>query len=228
MWNRVMKTGVMTLIGMSINGICNAQDTMQKKYPTAVLVEIRTEQNRVKAVARAKKYKMLEELNKDVAGVANAMINDFKDNFDHCPVYYYADTNSERIARKNFSGILYNADSSTVVPGLMNSLSRNYLVIQYGQPAKQKRNEPTAATEDRAISSEPKGKGLILCNEKLQQVSFIYKFDYENVFVNKKKNKQYIYKSRHFDIDYYPYAEQLNAKLKKGDGKSILKHRTSS
>src|SRR5580698_8005575 len=76
-----------------------AQDTLSAdvKYPIALLVQLKSEKSRIDAATRNKDYKALEEMKKDAKGARKAMIKDFKDHIDYCPVYYYMDTNLNQV-----------------------------------------------------------------------------------------------------------------------------------
>ncbi len=225
------------------------------KFPKAILVQLRSEHNRIEALTKARRYNEAELVGADAAYIRAKMIADFSDHLFFCPVYYYIDTNVDLIKKRKFEGILFKADSTPaasdvigndndyviVYYGYPNYQSRttdsltdnpknynytagetlnrgtnNYLIEEYGYPAYHtKVVDSTPNKDDDGYGArEPFGKGLVINNNRLQQVSFLYKFGYENaIFRMKKRNRKYIYVSKHFDMEYFPFAEELNSKL---------------
>lgn len=113
------------------------RDTVANNFPKAVLVQLRSEHNKVAALIKARRYKDLEKLKTDAVNVQNAMINDFQDHFTDCPVYYYIDTNAPLIQKKIFDGILLNADLTPAKHLPISDTSSDYLVAFYGYPVVQ-------------------------------------------------------------------------------------------
>ncbi len=206
---------IIAAVSFIIYSPCFAADSLSHRNPQAVLVQISTERNRINALTRDKKYKELAEVREDAAGVAATMKLDFKDHFDYCPVYYYMDTDIERIKNMQFEGVLFNGDGTPVKKPGISSRSKNYLIAYYGYPvADANRDNPaTDSVKYRYNSGEPMGKGLVVNNYKFQQVGYFYKFGYQEALFTKKTNKKYIYHSKHFDIDYFPQAEKFNKQL---------------
>jgi len=192
-----------------------AVDSLTHKYPSAVLVELRTEQSRVKALIADRKYKELDEVKGDLACVHTAMIRDFNDHFNYCPVYYFIDTNEDLVLKKEFDGVLLIAEGTPAQKVVINAFSKDYVIVYYGYPAEQRRNQKvvTDSAKYESNSGEPMGEGLIINNDKMQQVNYLYNLGYD-VLVVRKKDKPYYYSSRHFHIGYYPSANDFNEKLK--------------
>ena len=227
------------------------------KFPKAILVQLRSEHNRLAALTEARRYKETEMVMADAANIREKMIADFKDHVTFCPVYYYIDTNVDLVKKGKFEGVLFNADNTPAVNTAFNDTSNDYLIVYYGYPDYQSRVTDSLTTNprntnlntgdhilDRANTNylsetygypvhptnmrdsvnnkddigygerEPFGRGLVINNNRFQQVSYIYKLDYENIFFRiKKGNRKYIYVSKHFDMEYFPFAVELNSKL---------------
>jgi hypothetical protein len=193
-----------------------AADSMSHKNPQFVLVQVSSEHNRVAAMTKDRKYKELAEVQKDAAAVAETMKLDFKDHFTYCPVWYFIDTNIDRIKNMQFDGVLFNADGAPVKNPAVSAKGKNYLIAYYGYPvADAGAGKPvTDSVQYHYNSGEPMGKGLVINNYKFQQVGYFYKFGYQEALFTKKASKRYVYHSKHFDIDYFPQAEKFNKKLK--------------
>jgi len=196
--------------------LCFAGDTLTHHHPSAVLVQLRSEQNRIKAMEKAHDYKRLAQVEKDALGVRAAMVNDFKNHFDYCPVYYYMDSNLALIKKREFKGALMDTDGTQAKNIALNDTSTDYLVVYYGYPTAQARYKKVVTDPKKYEynSGEPSGKGLIINNYKFQQVSFYYLFGYDHLFF-KKGSKRFnnAYESKHYDIEYFPCAEKLNKEL---------------
>ncbi|MFI5196655.1 MAG: hypothetical protein ACHQD8_06160, partial [Chitinophagales bacterium] len=104
-----------------------AGDTLSGKYPRAVLVQLRSEHNRIAALAKDNRYQDIEEVEKDALEVKKRMILDFTNNYHYCPVYYYMDTNADFIKKKVFDGVLMNVDGSPVSKPVINRNSNDYV-----------------------------------------------------------------------------------------------------
>jgi hypothetical protein len=53
----------------------------------------------------------------------------------------------------------------------------------------------------------------------MRQLGYYYKFDYMNGMASGKKNKKYSFKSKSFDMEYFPFAKKLSDALIKKDDK---------
>ena len=202
-----------------------ASDSLYQKTPIAVLVQLRSEHNRIQSLTESKNFGMVEQVQKDAVGVQRAMINDFTDNFDYCPVYYYMDTNLNLVIQKKFEGVLFNADGSPANKIVINDSDTKYLIVFYGYPEEQSRRTKEVANEHGHYDSgEPMGEGLIINNSKFHQVSFLYKFGYENLLFRLFHNRRYFYVSKKFDMEYFPFAHALNSRLLAGNEKIRIKH----
>lgn len=189
----------------------HAQDSTSNRYPSAVLVQLRSEHNRIEALAKAHEYKKMEEVKKDAAEVINRMKLDFETNYTYCPVFYYIDTNADLVKQKKFEGILMNADGTEAKNTGLNGNSTDYIIAFYGRPVSQPRNK-RIETDSSKYVYDPEiltYKGLVILNDQFQQLTYYYKFEYDHAFFGSKKAKKYYYKSKHFDIEYYPFANLL-------------------
>lgn len=180
----------------------------------AVLVMLRAETNRIEALTKGNRRSLLEEVQRDLQGTVRATQADFSDNFTYCPVYYFWDTEMDRIRDGDFAGVLFRADSSIATDLPISKGSNNYLVVFYGFPTSQSkwRGKVTDTTKLSYDSGEPNGRGLVIQNWKLEQISYLYKFGYNNFFI-RRRHKKYIYTSKHFDIEYFPMAKKFNERL---------------
>jgi hypothetical protein len=203
-------TILIPFFAIAILDCAHAADSLTHTYPSAVLVELKTGQSRINALRADKKYSELSEAENDIDDANAAMIRDFHDHFNYCPVYYFVDTNEYLILKKQFAGVLLDADKMPAQNIAINGASKDYVIVNYGYPAEQPHHQKvvTDSAKYESNSGEPMGKGLIINNDKMQQINYLYNLGYENLLIN-KKDKGYAYSSKHFNIDYYPSAKEF-------------------
>ncbi|MCD6013679.1 MAG: hypothetical protein K0Q79_3541 [Flavipsychrobacter sp.] len=204
----------------------NSSFAQKKKHPSAILLQVRSEHNRIEALTKAGRQKELNEVILDAQNAAAAMKRDFEDNFSFCPVYYFVDTNIDLIKQKRFDGILLASDGTPVADPVITSSSTDYYIVFFGYPVSQPKQGQVVKDPQRykTSSGEPFGKGLVINNDEMQQLSYIIKFNYNDIFLGKEMKKKYFYESKHFEIDYFPLAKELNKKLKDHPIKQTLTH----
>ena len=197
-----------------------ATDTTSNRI-AAVLVQLRSENNRITALSKADKLTLLATAQKDANGAKAAMIQDFTDHFKERQVYYYIDTNYNKVISKDFDGVLLNADGTPAKNLVINKNSSNYLIVFYGTAIFQAPGEGVITDSSRYINdmNRPQGRGLVVCNDKMQQKEFYYKFGYEENLIKIFSNRKYYYSSKKFEIEYFPFAKQLNNAFKKSKSK---------
>lgn len=202
-----------------------AADTTSGVYPHVLLVQLKTEQNRINALIKGRQYKDLEEVTRDAKKVREATINDFHDHFDFCPVYYFMDTNIEAIKNKQFQGVLLNADLSVVKAPLIDQNSKDYYIVYFGYPKAQKLIAPPYSnTIDENI-----GQRLVILDDQYNQLTYLSgPYGPQNTG-NRNRKVRYSYNSRHFDIKYIPVAtafqntRQIHRAVKKQNRKKRKK-----
>jgi hypothetical protein len=194
---------------------CRGKDTLVNKIPAAVLVQLRSEHNRIEKMKEANMPYYLRKLKEDAVGVKTSMINDFTDNFNYCHVYYFMDTNLHLVLDGMFNNVLLNADGSPATNITANFSKQNYLIVYYGYPISQSKTEKEVTDSLRYIvqSDPPSGKGLMVNNGKYQQIGILYKLSYENFLFRIFYKHKYYYISKRYDMEYFPFAKELNKQL---------------
>lgn len=205
---------VVMVSGLTVGASCTyAADSLVKKYDF-VLVQLRSESNRIAAMRKNKDNQGLETVLKDGSMVRKVMIKDFKENFNHCPVYFYIDTNLDLVKQRKFTNVLFTSDSVPINNLKVTDTASNYLIVYYGHPNVQKKEYNANKNDGRYNDNQAQSKGLIINNADFEQISYLYKFEYQNfTFRWNKKLKDKCYVSKRFDIEYFPYAGKLNEVL---------------
>ncbi len=214
----------------NVSAMVHAQKSTDGKLPGAILVQLKSEQNKIIAMTKAHDKKNLALVKKDALKIKNATINDFKDHITYCPVYFYMDTNAEKVRAGDLGGILFAADSSPVPSSAPGLEDKNYIIVFYGYPITQshtKKVVPDSIAKEPQTEA-PNGRGLVINNSKMEQISYLYKFDFENFIFKKSKNRKYIAVSSKFDMEYYPTAAILDSKLYKSHKKITIRHLIST
>jgi hypothetical protein len=193
-----------------------AQDKVEGRRPSFILVELPNEQSRIAALTRSQNERGVQEVKDDAAAVRNAMMRDFSDHFTYCPVYYFMDSNLGKIKAQNFEGVLLDKDFNPLSNLPIGPGSKDYLVVRYGRPEVQPhRMKVQRDTTGFYGDGVPMGRGLIVSNYKLEQVHYITGLQQKEKLMTDKERKNYYYSSRHYQIGYYPLAKDLDYKVPK-------------
>ncbi|OJW83221.1 MAG: hypothetical protein BGO69_19095 [Bacteroidetes bacterium 46-16] len=179
-------------------------------FPKAVLVQLRSEQRKVDYLQKHGSKKDLERLREDVQGVNAAMVNDFKDHFKLCPVYFFVDTNADLIKAKKFGGILFDTDMKPVNDPVVNAGSKDYYIIFYGLPER----EDLHNDNDLEAARTSFGEGLVLNDYNYRQLKRPIRFYYyrnRGYYGIAKRHSIYNYSSKKYNIEYYELAGEVSA-----------------
>jgi hypothetical protein len=212
---RITKSFIYIAAALCTGLPATAQDFDKKEAPSAVLFQLRTEHNRIAALQKTGYSRELEEVKNDAAIVTERLKSDFHDNFTLCPVYYYNDVNVDSIKNRKFKGIITYEDGTPVADSAIARLGNNYVIAYYGYPVFQiKKGKTLTDTAKYTYDPEPGGeKGLVILNGNFQQLTYYYKYGYDELMFWGKNWKKYIYRSKHFDIQYYPFATRFQQTL---------------
>jgi len=195
-----------------------AADVKKIKY---LLIQINTQTNKIEALNKAHYSDKAMEAQKDAIGVRTAIKNDFKDNFSYCKVYYFNDTDADKIKNKEFTNALRDGDGNLIANPEISNNDTNYLIAYWGYPLSQTRYRETVTDTSTytANSDAPYGQGLVLLNYKFLQKDYIYNFQYDEYGIKlfHRKLLKYCYFSKHFDIEYFVSAKNLENLILKSD-----------
>ena len=101
----------------------------RSRPPKAVLVQLFTYPRRVEFYQKTGHTASLDAFRDASADAAKKIVEDFNDNFDFCPVYYYYDTNAHLVREHKFSGILLNAAMRPAKNVIIDKADTNYFII---------------------------------------------------------------------------------------------------
>ena len=210
-----------TIISFLLLALCATPASAKNKKevpgkPDFILVQLRSETSRINGAIKTKRADLLEVIKKDGAAIASAMMNDFKDNFKFCPVYFYMDTNMYKVINKQFDGILMDADGHYVQHVPINKDSKDSRIVYYGKPVPQYFFEKvvTDSSDYNYRTSHPDYTGLVVCNNIMQQMDFFKSKGLGLRYYKKNVDTKYWYKSSKFEMDYFPIAKRFSDNLK--------------
>jgi hypothetical protein len=220
---KILAVVVLVVAAQSVFGMDSM--VVRNHKPSALLIMLKSEQSRINAVTgslekekkaprpSAKRIEMLEgmlaNLKQDAATIRNDVMNDYYENFHICPVYYFIDTNLDRVIEGKFQDIIFTGHTGVAVPTADKPDFRNYFIAYYGMPVEQHGRRPV---KDSSIYITEVGRnhgvGMVLNNNKLQQVAFIHKPTVAKLFSSLRKSKN-AYTSKTFDMSYFPSAGMM-------------------
>ncbi len=212
------------LVALALQSVLQvtAQTATEEKSPSAVLVQLPSERNRLEAFQKHK-YNVPNTVAEERDKIFAVTIADFRDHFDYCPVYYFMDTNVDAVINKQFNGVLLDTNLKPAQNIIINSSSSKYLVVYYGRPLAMYADENVIKDSATEITRQPitYGEGLVICNSKLQQLTYFYKLWYDEAWYKLRKDAtlrsshKYDYASKQFKMEYFPFAAKLQRALER-------------
>jgi len=184
--------------------------------PKAILVELPTETNRIAYFTKKgqlNKVKVLQDANYKVSHV---MVDDFRDNFSFCPVYFFYDSCTEQVRGMQFQGVLLDDKLAPAKNIILNNSDTNYFIVYYGTETMEEL--PAGAKVDIYNTSNT---GSTMSN------LFALSYDFKklryglpdkprgNSFSKNTYIPKYSYESGEFAISYIPLANRYSLTLAK-------------
>lgn len=167
-----------------------------------LLVQLHGEKNRLDAARKMNRADLAAKIGNDAAQARRYTILDFSTFFNACPVYYFVDSNLDKIKAGQYDGLLLNADG-TAASAPEELKSGNFMVTTYAVPTDKKMIEPGAYRRRNA---------MILYDNKFKQVDFFYRSS--TVSLPRSERAKYYYESKEYEIEYFPMARTINEYFK--------------
>lgn len=177
--------------------ICTAFSTFAGAKKV-LLVELHSEKNRLDAARKMNRADLVRKITADAEEVQQRTILDFTDFFTACPVYYFMDSNLDKIKSGQYQGVLMNRDGSTAsVPAEVSG--GNFIIAYYTTPyVKEMINS----------GSYRRRFALVVYDNKYQQMDYFYRR--AKITLPKEDRKKYYFESKEYEIEYFPLAKDLN------------------
>jgi hypothetical protein len=174
----------------------------------AVLVKIASQKSRIEYFEKKGDTKNAKALRNDAIGIRKVTIADFQDHFTFCKVYYFIDTNLQKVLDLKFDGILLDKDLKPTDPVIVNG-ETDFLIVYYGTPDDAYVNQIDSTSY---LSIRYPNDGLVVLGHDLKRVKGLDHFIFYN-YPFRRKMKPYFYTSKHFTLDYKPMAGDLQNNL---------------
>lgn len=172
-------------------------EMLAQSKPSAVLVMLNSEQNRIEYVQKNSPLGK-EEVKNDAGKVIIATKNDFKDHFTYCQVYYFMDSNMAEIKAHHYAGVIKSPDDSPVT-----EIPRNFIIAYYGYPL-------VPRSHDARL-----WRSIVIADKDLKQLYLKPVHPLKKYFHTKAEKQRYTYTARHYDIEYRGIAGALQRSLEK-------------
>jgi hypothetical protein len=210
-----IKTIAVVLFFLAGSFRASAQEFSENKNPVAVLVQLKSEKRRIEALIRSKRMNELERFRKEAYQCMMATVADFRDHFSARPVYFYIDTNFDAIQQRKFEGVLL--DNDLRIATNINIKPDNYfLIANYGTAQWQTSKRGWDTTRSKYDGGQPSGKILVINDPQMRQVTYVRTLDFDFFnFKRQDKKNPYRFRSRKYNIEYYPSAAEFDRRLKK-------------
>jgi hypothetical protein len=183
--------------------IAQNNGTSKLKFPPkALLVQLSTESRKIANCLSVGDTNTANRIRKEAWQIRKVTANDFSSNFSFCPVYYFLDTNAEKIKNQYFDGVLLNSDGSLAHDIVLQPGDSNYFIIYYGHPNNQGYDGAWTGMSN----------GLIFLNYQYNQVDYFHVFRYASIF---RRQSEDFYESKKYDMEYYPFAALYDNLLNK-------------
>ncbi len=173
--------------------------------PKAILVELSVPTSRLEFYKKRNDVANIALLKADAAAQQGKMISDFRDHFTYCPVYYFYDTDQDKVKAKDLS-VLMNDKLQPATNLVISAADSDYFIVYYGyqQGLADSKNEP-------AMGGDTRTKNLVALADDFTPLptSLPYKPRHVGRLRSKKATTElagYSYQSKKFDISYEPYA----------------------
>lgn len=189
-----------------------AQDALYP--PKAILIRLNT---KTKAISHLKEKGLTAKA--DLLKVENDTLNarlmrDWKDHFDYCPVYFFADTNLNRVLEGRLTQVVFDTAGHRISEAGVAQMAGQYYIAYLG----------TRAQDDfEAVAATPGSTQLpsLLVNDTHMKPLGSYNLsssmngDLVSFLFPRRDESNYRFRSRYFNLDYFPVASKYQKKLRK-------------
>jgi len=200
--------------------------------PKALLVTILTRQKQREHL-KAYRPDLLREFERDVKEVAKRTVKDFSENFRYCPVYFFADSNANKIVSGEWDGVLLDSALRPAANPVIRPGDKDFFIAHYGSPIPQPDSVKSRTPGDMGSEVEDYGDDpSALFREKL----IVTDADFKILSVRRGPRTNYVrslrpsgmshaeyrvyrraltYNSKRWYVDYMPTAYSYDASLRK-------------
>ena len=227
---------VLLVIGSALWADLNAQHTTLwpkkgKTPPNALLVTLLTRQGQREFLERARP-ELLPEFDRDVTEVLNRTVRDYSRYFHFCPVYFFIDSMSDKIALGEYQGVVLDSSLQPVADAESRLGARKFFIAHYGSPFPQPDSVRPTTGADLSGQTEMNGddptalfrERLVVCDADFNLLSgkgprtnFVHASppSLRNPRDYRIYRRSIVYNAKRWYIDYQPTAYGYSRTLKK-------------
>jgi|GEM_PF-2495471 len=181
--------------------------------PKAILIKLNTRHKAIAFLNEKGNTARAALLRKDAATLNEKLMADWKDHFDYCPVYFFPDTTLSDVLAGRYNSV-FDTAGRQVDDSRIAQLDGKFYIAYLG----------ARSQEDYLVADATPGStqlpGLIVCDSKLKtladyQLGSSANGDVVSFLFPGRGEKKYRFRSRYFEMDYFPVAEKYQKKLRK-------------
>ncbi len=199
--------------------------------PKALFVILLTRQNQREYLKKTRP-ELLPEFERDVSEVARRTVIDYSKHFRYCPVYFFIDSNANKVATGDWEGVLLDSSLQPARNPVVRPGSKDFFIAHFGSPIPQPDSVRAASTGDLNASLEMYGDDpSALFREKLivsdadfrllgrlvgPRTNYVRALRPSGMNSNQYREyrKEITYNAKRWFIDYMPTAYSYDATLR--------------
>jgi len=195
-----------------------------EKPPKALLVELLTRQPQVDYILKNRPSRLNEVLH-DIQSVMRATVMDFNENFDYLPVYYFIDSNADKIRTGQFEGVLLDKNLQPANQTVLTTGDTNFFIAYFGSYMPQPQYIDMDKAYSNNIGSGKESFGDDPTGLKMTLLVMDHNFEILRlprpraprtmVRLSPRDNKRLQYRAKNTEIDYIPLAASYHATLER-------------
>jgi hypothetical protein len=202
----------------------SARARIGEKPPKALLVELLARKNQVDYM-KENNPERVPEIMKDIQSVMKATMLDFSMNFDYVPVYFFIDTNADKIKEGHFEGVLLDENFQLVKQTVLAEGDTNFYVAYFGAYMPQPQHIKPGYTNTNNLGGyrETAGddptalkKTLLVMDHNFELLQLPRpRTPRTYVSMARRETRKLFYRAKHSSIDYIPLAASYDATLRR-------------
>jgi hypothetical protein len=200
--------------------------------PKALLIELLTRGNQREYLVN-NRPDLLPEFDRDVNTVIELTVMDWSRYFQFCPVYFFVDTNADKIRQGAFTGVLLDSAMQPVAQPVIADGERNIYIGYYGSPMPQPDTvRPTTPGQSAGQYMEHDGDDV---TSLIRERFLVHDADFRMLSEDKPRTNYYrsfrppymtgrqyrryrrslVYNAKRWYVDYQPTAYSYDATLRR-------------
>ncbi len=173
--------------------------------PRAIFVQVNTATNRLKYFNEKNREKDVALLSADIANIKRVMMKDYADNFSIFPVYFFNDTDLNKVLAKNYENVFYDKNERPVSAKSLEGIDDLFCIVYYGSPPPLKKVIRNGVEENVSLP-DYYNNGVVTLDSKGEPMPH---FKYYTSFFPGRCEGNYCYISKKYNVEYQTSALML-------------------